>query len=123
MAWVRHDPNELVRAFEWVMAVAIIGQVLARGLFLAQDFLEAYLAIPVAWVGATLLLTALAKLLWADGCLTLSLMSVLDFLPLDPYRLKYFLILVGLVTIPLARLGFAPSALATQSARRIRGKG
>jgi hypothetical protein len=64
------------------------------------------------WAGATLMLVILAKLIWADGCLTLSLMSVLDFLPLDPYRLEYFLILVGLLTVPFARLGFAPSALA-----------
>ncbi|HTL18313.1 MAG TPA: hypothetical protein VL793_13845, partial [Patescibacteria group bacterium] len=112
MAWVRRDPNELLSVFEWTVAVAIIAKfwlVAYSWRRISWRRTRQYLLL---WTGATLLLVILARLLWAHGCLTLSLMSALDLLPLDPYRLKCFLILVGLLTVPFARLGFAPSALA-----------
>ena len=111
MAWVRHDPNELLRVFEWVVVVAIIAKIWLAAFSWRRISWRRTWQYLMFWAGATLLLMTLAKLIGADGCLTLSLMSVLDFLPLDPYRLEYFLILVGLLTVPFARLGFAPSAL------------
>jgi len=111
MAWVRHDPNELLRVFERVVAVAIIAKFWLAAYSWRRISWRRTWQYLMLWTDATLLLVALATLLWADGCLTLSLMSVLDFLPLDPYRLECFLILIGLVTVPFARLGFAPSAL------------
>lgn len=112
MAWVRRDPNELLSVFEWLAAAAIIAKAwLAAFSWRAISSRSTWRYLMV-WAGASLLLITLAKLLWAHGCLTLSLMSALDFLPLDPYRLQCFLILLGLLTVPLARLGLAPSALA-----------
>jgi hypothetical protein len=111
MSWVRYDPDQLLRAFEWIIAVAVIGKVWLASFSwrrISRRRTWQYLGL---WLGATLLLITLAKLLWANGCLTLSLMSLLDILPLDPYRLEYLLILIALLTIPLARLGLAPSAL------------
>ncbi len=111
MAWVRHDPDQLLRAFEWIIAVAVIGKVWLASFSWRRISWRRTRQYLVLWFGATLLLITLAELLWADGCLTLSLMSLLDILPLDPYRLEYLLILIGLLTIPLARLALAPSAL------------
>ena len=48
-------------------------------------------------LGGTLVLIALAILLWADGLLSLELMTVLDFYPLDVYRLRNLLILIALL--------------------------
>jgi hypothetical protein len=111
MAWVRYDPDQLLRAFEWLITVAVIGKVwLASFSWRRISWRRTWQYLGL-WLGATLLLITLAKLLWANGCLTLSLMSLLDILPLDPYRLEYLLILIALLTIPLARLGLVPSAL------------
>jgi hypothetical protein len=112
MAWIRRDPNALLGVFEWVMALAIVAKFWLAAFSWRRISWRRTWQYLLLWAGATLLLTVLAKLLWANGCLTLSLMSVLDFLPLDPYRLEYFMILVALLTVPFARLGFAPSALA-----------
>jgi len=111
MAWVRRAPDQLLGAFELAIAVAVIGKLwlaVFSWRWISRRRTWRYL---VLWLVATLVLITLAKLLWAHGCLTLSLMSLLDMLPLDPYRLEYFLILIALLTIPLARLGLAPSAL------------
>jgi hypothetical protein len=112
MAWVRHDPNELLRVFEWIVVVAILAKFWLAAFSWRRISWRRTWRYLLLWLGTTLLLTFLARLLWANGCLTLTLMSVLDFLPLDPYRLECFLILISLLTVPLARLGFAPSALA-----------
>jgi hypothetical protein len=111
MAWVHYDPNKLLSVFEWVVAMAIIAKFWLAAFSWRRISWRRTWQYLLLWVGATLLLITVAKLLWANGCLTLSLMSVLDFLPLDPLRLECFLILIGLLTVPFARLGFAPAAL------------
>ena len=88
MAWVRHDPNQLLRAFEWVIAVAVIGKFWLAAFSWRRISWRRTWQYLVLWVGATLLLITLANCCWADGCLTLSLMSLLDILPLDPIALN-----------------------------------
>jgi hypothetical protein len=121
-AWVRHDPNELLFVFERMIAAAIVAKFWLAAFSWRRISWRRTWQYLLLWAGATLLLITLAKLLWANGCLTLSLMSVLDFLPLDPYRLECFLILAGLLTVPFARLGFAPSSLAANRHGKFIGK-
>jgi hypothetical protein len=112
MAWVRYDPNGLLSILEWIVTISVICKFWLAAFSWRRISRARTVQYLLQWIGATSLLWILAKLVWADGCLTLSLMSFLDLLPLDVYRLKHFLILLAFVTIPIARLGFAPSALA-----------
>ena len=110
--WVREDPNRLLAYFEWLAAFAVIAKfwMAARSWrHIAAQRVRKYLLV---WLGGTLCLMTLAILLWADGLLDLLLMAVLDFLPLDPYRLRNLLILVALLVIPFARPGLAPAFFA-----------
>ncbi len=109
--WIHEDPNRLLSYFEWAVAVAIIAKFWLAAYWwrrIANQYVLKYLLL---WCGATSLLIALAILLWANGTLSLMLMEIGDFWPVDVYRLKRFLILLALLMIPLARTGLAPSSL------------
>jgi hypothetical protein len=110
--WVREDPNRLLSYFEWIGVLAVIAKLWMAAFSwrsITPERVRKYLLI---WFSGTLGLITLALLLWAGGTLSLTLMAFLDFLPLDVDRLRSLLILVALLVIPFARLGFAPSALA-----------
>jgi hypothetical protein len=116
-AWVRHDPNRLLSILEWIVVLAVVAKFFLAvrtwrnvspkrtGIFL------------LAWVGGTLCLVALAILLWCHGLLDMELMAFCDIWPLDVVRLRSLLILIALWIIPFARLGLAPTMLATNRHR------
>jgi hypothetical protein len=111
-AWVTEDPNRVLSICEWIAALAVIAKFWLAAFSwrsIAPARVRAYLLL---WAGATLSLIALANLLWAHGLLSLQLMAVTGFLPVDVYRLRNLLVLLALLVIPFARLGYAPSALA-----------
>ncbi len=111
-AWVRDDPNRLLAVLEWLAAVAVIVKFWLAAYHwrnIARARVRAYL---LFWIGATLLLVAFAILVWEHGTLSLQLMEVMDILPLDVYRLRNLLLLLALLVIPFARIGYAPTALA-----------
>ncbi len=111
-AWIHEDPNRLLAYLEWSAAFAVIGKfwVAARSWRnISGRRVCQYLLL---WSGATLLLIALAILLWAGGALSPALTDFAGLPPMDVYRLRNLLILAALLTVPLARLGFAPAALA-----------
>jgi hypothetical protein len=111
MAWVRRDPDGLLSVLEWVAAGVVVVKFWLAVFSWRANSRRRTVQYFFSWAGATLLLVILAKLIWAKGCLTLTLMSAFDFLPMDPSRLEHLLILAALLVIPLARLGFAPAAL------------
>jgi len=107
----RADPNRALAALEWFLALAASAK-----LWLAARWwrriqparVRRYLLI---WISGTCALAVGAALLWADGTLGAFLMSILDFPPLDQWRLGGVLFLGALLVIPFARLGLAPAAL------------
>jgi len=110
-AWASEDPNRVLSICEWIAALAIVAKFWLAAFSwrsITPARLRAYLLL---WTGATLLLVMLALLLWAHGLLSVQLMAMMDFLPVDIYRLRNLLILLALLVIPLARLGYAPTAL------------
>ena len=110
--WATEDPNRVVRICEWIIALAVIAKFWLAAFSwrsITPGRVRAYLLL---WSCATLLVITLAILLWANGLLTLQLMALVDSLPLDVYRLRNLLLLLALLVIPFARLGYAPSALA-----------
>ncbi|MCD6050435.1 MAG: hypothetical protein K0Q55_1838 [Verrucomicrobia bacterium] len=112
-AWLRADSNQLLSLLNTCVAVAVIGKfwLAARSWRSVQrQRTHRYL---VGWLTVAFLGIVLIHLLWADGMLTLALMALLDFPPLDPIRLRNFMILAVLLLIPLARLGLARSSLAS----------
>jgi hypothetical protein len=111
-AWLRRDPNRLLSWFEWAAALVLAAKFWLAAFAwrnISRQRVRQYL---LAWCGGVLCLLALGWILWADGMLTMALMAVVDFLPLDPIRLRNLLVLVALLVIPLARLGLAPASLA-----------
>jgi hypothetical protein len=111
-AWATKDPNRVVRICEWIAVLAVIAKFWLAAFSwrsITPARVRAYLLL---WSCATLLVITLAILLWANGLLTLQLMALMDSLPLDVYRLRNLLLLLALLVIPFARLGYAPSALA-----------
>lgn len=111
-AWVHEDPDRLLTTFEWVAALAVVVKFWLAAYnwrHIARARAHTYLLL---WTGATLLVVILAILLWMHGVLDLLLMQVMDFLPLDVYRLRNLLVLLALLVVPFARIGCAPRALA-----------
>ncbi len=111
LAWLRKDPNQLLSIISTFVAVAVVGKfwLAARSWrFVQAQRTRRFL---VAWLAVAFSMIILVHLLWADGILTLALMALFDFHPLDPIRLRNFLILAVLLLIPLARLGLARSSL------------
>lgn len=111
-AWATEDPDRVLSICEWIAAVAVIAKFWLAAFSwrsIAPARVRAYLLL---WTCATLVLITLAILLWAHGLLSLSLMALMDFLPVDVTRLRNLLVLLALLVIPFARLGCAPSALA-----------
>jgi hypothetical protein len=111
-AWATENPDRVVSICEWIAALAVIAKLWLAAFSwrnVAPTRIRAYLLL---WAGATLLLVTLAILLWEHGVLTLQLMSLMDFLPVDVFRLRNLLVLLALLVIPFARLGYSPSALA-----------
>ena len=110
-AWATEDPNRVLSICEWIAALAVVAKFWLAAFSwrsIAPARVRAYLLL---WAGATLLLVMLAILLWAHGLLSVQLMALMDFLPVDIYRLRNLLILLALLVVPLARLGYAPTAL------------
>jgi len=110
--WATEDPDRVLWICEWLAAVSVIAKFWLAAYSwrsIAPARIRAYLLL---WTCATLLLVTLAILVWAHGLLSLQLMAVMDFLPVDVYRLRNLLVLLALLIIPFARLGFAPAALA-----------
>src|SRR5207245_598957 len=104
-------PNLALSWFEWVLACAVMAKFWMATFSwrrIASARVRKYMLI---WSGGTFVLIALALLIWARGTLVLLLIQ-LGFLPMDVYRVKYLLILIALLTIPVARLGLAPLSLA-----------
>jgi len=111
-AWATEDPDRVLSIFEWIATLAVIAKFWLAAFSwrsIGKPRVRAYLLL---WTSATLLLAVLAILIWAHGSLDLELMGLMDFLPLDVYRLRNLLILVTLLIIPFGRIGFAPSVLA-----------
>ena len=111
-AWANEDPNRVLSIFEWLAALAVVAKFWLAAFSwrnVAKPRARSYLLL---WTGATLLLAALSMLVWARGGLGLMLTGLMDFLPMDPYRLRNLLLLIALLVIPFARIGFAPAALA-----------
>jgi len=101
--WVREDPNRLLSYIEWIAALAVIAKFWMAAFSwrrISSHRVRKYLLV---WLGSTFCLMALAILWWKGGRL---------YLPLDADRLRNLLILIALLAIPFARLGFAPSSLA-----------
>jgi hypothetical protein len=111
LAWLRRDPNQLLAMVEALAAAAVIAKfwLAARSWRSIQSQRTGRFFI--TWLAATLCLILLAFLLWAEGTLSLALMSWFDLLPMDPIRLRNLLILAALLLIPFARIGFARSSL------------
>jgi hypothetical protein len=106
-----YDPDRLVATVQWIVA----GVVMAKFGLAAWSWrsiracrVRQYLWL---WIGGTLGLLSGAVLIWSDGTLSALLMA-LGFPPIDSLRLASLLVLSALLTIPLARLGLAPTALA-----------
>jgi hypothetical protein len=102
------DGNQLLVFLQWILAVAVIAKFWLAAFswrYVARARVWRYL---VAWTAGAMALIALAILIWADGALA----ALLQFFPMDAIRLKHFLILVALLLIPFARLGYAPLSLA-----------
>jgi hypothetical protein len=111
-AWATEDPDRVLSICEWIAALAVIAKFWLAAFSwrsIAPARVRAYLLL---WACATLLLVTLAILLWGHGLLILQLMSLMDFLPVDVFRFRNLLVLLALLVIPFARLGYAPSALA-----------
>jgi hypothetical protein len=111
-AWATENPDRLASICEWVAALLVMAKFWLAAFSwrnVASARVRAYLLL---WAGATLLLVTMAILLWGHGMLVLQLMSLMDFLPVDVYRVRNLLVLLALLVIPFARLGYAPSALA-----------
>jgi hypothetical protein len=99
--WLLADPARLA-PIAWIAAVAVIVKHCTaayawRGV--ARRYLRVYLLI---WLAGTASVLLLGLVLWG---------IVRIYLPVDVDRLRSVVILVGLLTIPLARVGLAPSAL------------
>jgi hypothetical protein len=99
--WLLGDPARLAPVV-WIAAVAVIAKYwLAayswRGV--APRYLRIYLLI---WLVGTASFLALGIALWG---------IVRIYLPLDVDRLRSIVILFALLTVPLARVGLAPSSL------------
>jgi hypothetical protein len=110
--WATEDPNRVLSICEWIAAFAVIAKFWLAAFSwrsIAPARVRTYLLL---WACATLLLITFAIFLWGHGLLVLQLMSLMDFLPMDVFRLRNFLALLALLVIPFARLGYAPSALA-----------
>ncbi len=110
-AWVTNDPNRLLAIIEWLVALMVVLKFWLAAYHwrnIAKPRARAYLLL---WTGATLLVAGLAVLMWLRGALSLQLMEM-DFLPLDVYRLRNLLVLLALLVVPFARIGYAPAALA-----------
>jgi hypothetical protein len=102
----------LLSICEWIAALAVIAKFWLAAYSwrsISPVRVRAYL---LCWTGATLLLVTLAILVWAHGLLSLQLMAMMDFLPLDTFRLRNLLVLLALLVIPFARIARAPPALA-----------
>jgi hypothetical protein len=112
LAWLRNGPNQLLSIINTVVATSVIGKLwlAARSWRLVQP--KQTRRFLVAWLTVAFCLIILVRLLWADGTLILALMALFEFHPLDPIRLRNFLLLAALLSIPLARLGLARSSLA-----------
>ena len=111
-AWATEDPNRVLMICEWIVAFAVIAKFWLAAFSwrsIARARVRTYLLL---WICATLLLITFAIFLWGHGLLVLQLTSLMDFRPVDAYRLRNFLVLLALLVIPFARLGYAPSALA-----------
>lgn len=111
-AWATEDPDRVLAILEWLAAVAVIVKFWLAAYNwrnLARARARAYLLL---WTGATLLVVILAILVWAHGVLDFVLMNLMDFRPLDVYRLRNLLVLLALLIVPFARIGCAPAALA-----------
>jgi hypothetical protein len=111
-AWVTQDPNRVLSICVWLAALAVIAKFWLAAFSwrrIAPARVRAYLLL---WTGATLMLITLVILLWAHGLLSLQLMALMDSLPVDVYRLRNLMVLLAMLLIPFARLGFAPVALA-----------
>ena len=101
--WVREDPNRPLLYLEWMAAVAVILKLWLTAFSwhrISPQRVRKYL---LAWLASTACLITLALLLWARARFDL---------PVDAERLRNLLVLIALLIIPFARLGFAPSALA-----------
>jgi hypothetical protein len=102
------DPNRFLAVLQWVAALAVIAKLWMAARHwrhIAPARVRRYLLI---WSGGVFCLIALALLLWADGMLS----ALLEVCPVDPLRLKYFLLLFALLVVPFVRLGIAPLFLA-----------
>ena len=110
-AWIRDDPNRLLSCFLWIAVFGVVAKfwiAAASWRAIGSGRTRRYVLL---WCGATLALIALGTLMWAHGLLDLTLVGLMDFLPLDVVRLQSLMILVALLVIPFARLGLAPPAL------------
>ena len=101
------DWNRILAILQWIVAAAVMIKFWAAAFswrFVSRARVRSYLA---AWALALTILVGLAILLWADGALA----ALLRDCPVDAIRLKHFLVLLALLAIPLARIGFAPMSL------------
>jgi len=109
--YLRYHPDVPLAVAEGLVACAVIAKFWLAAFAwrrIAPGRVQRYLWL---WTGATLLMLALAVLLWAHGTSALLLTS-LGLPPFDVYRLQGLFLLLALLSVPIARLGLAPGALA-----------
>jgi hypothetical protein len=99
--WLLGDPARLAPV-AWIAAVAVIAKYWTaayvwRGV--TPRYLRAYLLV---WLAGTVSFLAFGIVVWA---------IVRIYVPLDVDRLRSLVILLGLLAMPLARVGLAPSSL------------
>jgi hypothetical protein len=107
-AWVLQDPARM-GAVVWFLCIGVI----------VRGWLAAY-----SWRGISRRYAAEYMLAWsiATGCLLLLALNVWQvariYVALDVYRFQALVLLLALLAVPLARIGFASSALARNRHRR-----
>jgi hypothetical protein len=102
------DWTRILTVVEWGVACAVVLKLWLAAFswrFVSSQRVRQYLLV---WMLSLSGLVGLAVLLWADGTLA----ALMPGLPLDAVRMKHLLILLALVLVPLARIGFAPQSLA-----------
>jgi hypothetical protein len=103
LGWLYDKVGPFSTIFFWVAVAAVIAKFWVaafawRGV--SSQHVRRYLAV---WAGGTICLVVFAIFLW--GVLG-------SILPSDSYRLRNSLILLAMLTLPLARIGLAPTFLA-----------
>ena len=100
--WVMDDPSRL-EPIAWITAAAVIAKYWLAAYSwrdVAPHYLRSYLLV---WLAGTASFVAIGLVVWSMARL---------YLPIDADRLRSVIILLALLAVPLARVGFAQSTIA-----------